>query len=87
MAPRFLKKLKTTVKDLVTKIGRALSGSSSKNLPCHIPSLRLTHAAATDDSNRAESTASPATEVKQDAKARARFPSTVPARERMTLDD
>jgi hypothetical protein len=31
MAPRFLKKLKTTVKDLVTKIGRALSGSSSKH--------------------------------------------------------
>jgi hypothetical protein len=39
------------------------------------------------DSIRAESTASPATQLEQDAKVRARLPSTMPATERMTLDD
>ncbi|KAH0290850.1 hypothetical protein M436DRAFT_35372 [Aureobasidium namibiae CBS 147.97] len=68
MAPRFLKKLKTSVEDLVSKMTRALRGSSS-------------------DSIRAESMASPATQEKDDAKARARFPSTIPARERMALDN
>jgi hypothetical protein len=36
MAPRFFKKLKTTVKDLVTKMSRGLKGSSSKHLSSHI---------------------------------------------------
>jgi hypothetical protein len=86
MAPRFFKKLKTTVKDLVSKMSRALKGSSSKYLLIS-PRVYISLTAITGDSIRAESTASPATQIEQDAKARARLPSTVPARERMVLDE
>ncbi|THY82775.1 hypothetical protein D6C95_08656, partial [Aureobasidium pullulans] len=68
MAPSFLKKLKTVVRDLVIKMKSALSGSS-------------------DDSSRRSSMASPATQLKQDEKERARLPSTAPAKVRMALDD
>ncbi|THW90687.1 hypothetical protein D6D15_04365 [Aureobasidium pullulans] len=68
MALSFLKKLKTVVRDLVTKMKSTLTGSS-------------------DDSSRRSSTASPATQLKQDEKERARLPSTAPAKVRMALDD
>jgi hypothetical protein len=38
MAPRFYKKLKTKVKDLVTKMSRALKGRSNKYSPYHLSS-------------------------------------------------
>jgi len=49
--------------------------------------LLSTHTIVEGYSIRAEFMASPATQEKEDAKARARFPSTVPARERMILDE
>jgi hypothetical protein len=86
MAPRFYKKLKTKVKDLVTKMSRALKGRSSRYLPI-TSRLYLLLTTITGDSIRTESTASPATQLEQDAKVRVRLPSTIPATERMTLDE
>jgi hypothetical protein len=86
MAPRFYKKLKTKVKDLVTKMSRALKGRSSRYLPI-TSRLYLLLTTITGDSIRTESTASPATQLEQDAKVRARLPSTIPATECMTLDE
>ncbi|THW75917.1 hypothetical protein D6D19_03586 [Aureobasidium pullulans] len=86
MAPSFLKKLKTVVRDLITKIKSALSGSSGMHSRSTftIAHHSFNHA---DDSSRRSSTASPATQLKQDEKERARLPSTAPAKVRMALDD
>jgi hypothetical protein len=86
MAPRFYKKLKTKVKDPVTKMNRALKGRSSMYLPVS-SRLYFLLTTITGDSIGADSTASPATQLEQDAKVRARLPSTIPATERMTLDE
>jgi hypothetical protein len=67
-------------------MSRALKGSSSKHLLIS-SRLYVSLTAITGDSIRAESTASPATQMEQDAKACARLPSTVPAKERMVLDE
>ncbi|CAD0038395.1 unnamed protein product [Aureobasidium pullulans] len=86
MAPSFLKKLKTVVRDLVTKTKSALKGSSGMHSRS---TLFLAHHSCNhaDDSSRRSSTASPATQLKQDEKERARLPSTAPAKVRMALDD
>ncbi|THV89385.1 hypothetical protein D6D27_06511 [Aureobasidium pullulans] len=86
MAPSFLKKLKTMVRDLVTKTKSALKGSSGMHSRS---TLFLAHHSCNhaDDSSRRSSTASPATQLKQDEKERARLPSTAPAKVRMALDD
>ncbi|THW15894.1 hypothetical protein D6D25_07150, partial [Aureobasidium pullulans] len=86
MAPSFFKKLKTVVRDLVTKMKSALTGSSGMHFRS---TLTIAHYLCTyaDDSSRRSSTASPATQLKQDEKERARLPSTAPAKVRMALDD
>ncbi|THX04442.1 hypothetical protein D6D17_05653 [Aureobasidium pullulans] len=86
MAPSFLKKLKTAIRDLVTKMKSTMTGSSGMHSRSTfiIAHHSCIHA---DDGSRRSSTASPATQLKQDEKERARLPSTAPAKVRMVLDD